>query len=266
MSKQRFIESTGITEGQADRFIEAYLEKVRNHYQEVWQDPAKGTRSEEYAVDALYEAGIDCVWDGYDHASGADLTIGESDVSMKSTVRKNKNVTTRSDISGSRLTSYGTLKKMLEALGNRNYNDMLLVCRRKRKDVGWCKRILRGEDYREVYLIWIPGDFVEPNDYDWNPETNSNGKTVYYARDFDKGQRLKITPSMSSQYWIKGIDFEEYLEPHILGSARIDREDSRTGMRQYESGMHLQEISQRGLESKQVRELANELGWTLPPA
>lgn len=261
MGKQRFIESAGITPEQADEFIEAYLDEIRDHYNDVWQTPVKGTQSEEYAVKALYKAGIDCVWDGYDQKPGTDLTIGKSDVSMKSTVRKNKTSPTRSDISGSRLTSFDGLDAMLEALGNRNYNDMLLVCRRLRKDVDWDVKKLHGEDYHQVSLIWIPGDFVKPNDYTWREETNSKGKPVYYARDFDKGLKLKIAPTMSSQYWIKGINFEEYLEPHIIGQTRIFREESEAGTAQHEAGMHLTEI--KNDESSTVQKEAEKLGWNL---
>lgn len=261
MSKKRLIKSTGITEKQADDFIESYLEEIKAHYNRVWQTPVKGTQSEEYAVKALIKSGIGCTWDGYDHAPGTDLLIGVSPVSMKSSTRKNKNEPTKSDVSGSRLTSYEALKKMLEALGNRNYNDMFMINRRIRTDVEWDKRILRGEDYREVKLIWLPGNFVKPNDYNWIETENNNGKTVYRATDFEMGSKLEIVPTMSSQYWIVGIDFEKYLKNHVIGSVQINRSDSEAGMMEYEGDMHLDEISNP--DSINVQKEAERFGWNL---
>lgn len=261
MGRQRFIESTGITPQQADDFIEAYIGQIRKHYNLLWQTPIKGTESEEYAVKALIKTGIDSMWNAYDHAPGTDLSIGVSPVSMKSSTRKNKNHPTKSDISGSRLTSYDSLDEMLDALENRNYNDLFMINRRVRTDVEFDKRILHGEDFKEVKLIWLPGDFVKPNDYDWNKEENNNGKTVYRANDFDMGSKLEIVPTMSSQYWIVGIEFEEHLQDHVIGSVRIDRSESEAGMLEYKAEKHLDQLSNP--DSPTVQKEAEKLGWNL---
>lgn len=171
-----------------EAFIKRFKEKVIG-YSHMFKFPLKGETLEEVIHNSLLETGILSEWDCASHKQGADISIKNSNFSVKSGQFRGI-ANPELSISSHRTTTYKTIAEKISFFDGKgkNYGAYLVLARTEDKKAE--KRIYQA--------LLIEAEFVKASSFTW--ETTKSG---WQTTDYDKLDiRIKIQKKMSDQFWI----------------------------------------------------------------